>query len=108
MGSEGVVARGRSQTLVCAYALWLTLNAGELALPPQGHAARDRKPAMARAEVPSPMRRGLGLLARRRVPRQPLYVTIRPNRLLVPQVPERSDSSCTIWLWSTKRLTSGP
>ncbi len=31
-----------------------------------------------------------------------------PQRLLVPQMPERSDSSWTIWLWSTKRFTSGP
>jgi hypothetical protein len=39
---------------------------------------------------------------------QPLYVKTRPHKLFVPQMPERKHSSCTIWLWSTKRLTSGP
>src|SRR5437667_5927268 len=39
---------------------------------------------------------------------QPLYVKTRPHKLLVPQMPERRHSSCTISLWSTKRLTSGP
>lgn len=37
-----------------------------------------------------------------------LQVTTLPQRLEVPQVPERRHSSCTIWLWSTKRFTSGP
>ncbi len=36
------------------------------------------------------------------------YVTIRPQVLFVPQIPERRASSWTTWEWSTKRFTSGP
>src|SRR4051794_12978455 len=38
----------------------------------------------------------------------PGYVTTRPHRLLVAQMPRRRHSSWTIWEWSTNRLTSGP
>lgn len=38
----------------------------------------------------------------------PSKVMMRPQTLFVPQIPDRRHSSCTIWLWSTKRFTFGP
>jgi hypothetical protein len=60
-------------------------------------------PAPARAGGAAP-RRGLSQVSLA----QGLYVSTRPQRLFFPQIPARSASSWMIWLWSTKRLTSGP
>ena len=77
-----------------------------------------RGPGDRRAVVREPVGRGYrrGLSSRetpcpgreRQAVAQPSYVCTRPKRSCVPQMPLRRHSSWTIWLWSTKRFTSGP